>query len=601
MRMPRSVPKAAVIAGALVIVAALAITLAVLGWPGDDDSGPAHRSGSDSASPTGPDGQPPLDGRSPRPLGSAKAPPAPRVVPAVRSYAPEGGPGWRPGPDSRIVADPKGPLADEAKRLAHELKLSSSAGPPRRGDLALALRNEKTGNTKKDDEKGREVAAETRSRQQIRSERGKGKAPDARSAAAREVAARLAREAYVLTVRDGQALITGSDDAGVFYGTRTVRQALRSGDGRLPAGVVRDRPDRPQRGLMIDTSRKHFPASWLEARVREAADLKLNQIGLHFSDDQGFRIESSSHPEIVSDPHLTKAQVRRIVRLADQLHIAVIPEIDSPGHLGTVIRAHPSLQLRGTDGHAPRGTIDISAPGAARILDDLLREFAPLFATKSGGGPYWHLGGDEYQALTVRDPEGTFPELAERAEKKYGSGARVQDLATGWLNDRAKVARRAGARVKAWNDGFFRGGVVHADNDREVEYWTGKEIGARQPEEYLRQGRPVINANDEYLYYVLGEPNDFPYPTGRRIYEQWSPRVLRGSQPVPAELAGPERVLGGRFAIWCDISGAQTTEQVARGIRAPLRALAQRVWDPRQPSLPWAQFAALGDEVAAPR
>ncbi len=41
-------------------------------------------------------------------------------------------------------------------------------------------------------------------------------------------------------MRDGQALITGSDDAGVFYGTRTVRQALRSGDGRLSAGVMRD-------------------------------------------------------------------------------------------------------------------------------------------------------------------------------------------------------------------------------------------------------------------------------------------------------------------------------------------------------------------------
>ena len=30
------------------------------------------------------------------------------------------------------------------------------------------------------------------------------------------------------------------------------------------------------------------------------AYLKLNQLHLHFSDDQGFRIESSSHPEIVS-------------------------------------------------------------------------------------------------------------------------------------------------------------------------------------------------------------------------------------------------------------------------------------------------------------
>uniref|UniRef100_UPI00215619B7 beta-N-acetylhexosaminidase n=1 Tax=Streptomyces fradiae TaxID=1906 RepID=UPI00215619B7 len=69
---------------------------------------------------------------------------------------------------------------------------------------------------------------------------------------------------------------SGADEAGVFYGARTVKQALRSG-GAVPEGVVRDRPDRPQRGLMVDIARKHFTAAWLEARVREMADLKLNQ------------------------------------------------------------------------------------------------------------------------------------------------------------------------------------------------------------------------------------------------------------------------------------------------------------------------------------
>ncbi len=223
-------------------------------------------------------------------------------------------------------------------------------------------------------------------------------------------------------------------------------------------------------------------------------------------------------------------------------------------------------------------------PARPASCDDLLREFAPLFATDAGGGPYWHLGGDEYLALTVRDPEDIFPQLARHAERRYGSGARVRDLATGWLNDRAKAAREAGARVKSWNDGLFRGGVVRADKDREVEYWTGKEIGARQPEEYLREGRPVINVNDEYLYYVLGEPNDFAYPTGKRIYEEWSPRVLRGSESVPAALGGRDRVLGGRFGIWCDIADAQTPEtDRARHPRAPARAGAARVGSPRAP------------------
>ncbi|CAM5413713.1 hypothetical protein SNARM312S_00029 [Streptomyces narbonensis] len=155
--------------------------------------------------------------------------------------------------------------------------------------------------------------------------------------------------------------------------------------------------------------------------------------------------------------------------------------------------------------------------------------------------------------------------------------------------------REAGKTAKAWNDGFFRGGVVTADQRIEVEYWTGKEIGARPPAEYLAEGRKVVNLNDEYLYYVLGEPNQFTYPTGRRIYEQWTPLVLRGTTPVPARY--DPQILGARFAVWCDLSRAQTPTQVANGIRLPLTALAQKVWDPRKPTLTWDQFRALAAEV----
>lgn len=157
------------------------------------------------------------------------------------------------------------------------------------------------------------------------------------------------------------------------------------------------------------------------------------------------------------------------------------------------------------------------------------------------------------------------------------------------------MVRPHGKQPKAWNDGFFRDGVVHADKDIEVEYWTGKEYGARPPEEYLREGRRVVNLNDEFLYYVLGQPNNFVYPTGKRIYEQWTPLVLRGTRPVPAGYSG--QILGGRFAVWGDLPNAQTPAQVAQGIRMPLRATSQKLWDPRKPELSWDQFRALAGRI----
>ncbi|MFD8457518.1 family 20 glycosylhydrolase [Streptomyces antimycoticus] len=546
MGLPLRATKASCVRG-LVAGAVATLVLAALGCQQTDGgqgqagtrSSPAHSAHATTATSARPPSATP-------PHGTAASAP-PRTVPSVREFTPTTGPGWRPGSGSRVVADLDGPLADEARTIAAELGLRTASGTPRTGDLSLALDPGQSGG----------------------------------------------REAYTLTVGGGRARITGPADAGVFYGTRTVKQALRSG-GRLPEGVIHDRPGRAQRGLNLDIARKFFSAGWIEARMREMADLKLNQLALHFSDDQGFRIQSTSHPEIVSAQHLTKAQVREIVALGRRLHITVIPEIDSPGHLGAVIRAHPQLQLRNAGGTTFQGSVDISQPAAARIVDQLMREYAPLFP-----GRWWHLGADEYLALTVKDPQASFPKLVAAAKAKYGPNARVQDLVTGWLNDRARLARQLGKQPKAWNDGFFAGGVVKPDKNIEVEYWTGRlKETARQPLEYLKEGRKVVNLNDSYLYYVLGEPGGFTYPTGERIYESWSPAVLRGSTPVADKsLTGPNRILGARFAVWGDRPEAQTPAQVAQGVRLPLAALAQRVWDPGKPPLSWSDFTRLAERL----
>ncbi|WP_328895915.1 beta-N-acetylhexosaminidase [Streptomyces sp. NBC_00236] len=521
---------------AVTAVAAAAVTVAAC-----DSSGTEHRNGSE----TSPSSSSPSASPTPSPTRSYPLSKTPRTIPAVREHTPARGPGWRPGKSSGVVIGQgdKG-LADEGRLLAGELGIRYRGEvPARAGDVELAL-NAKDGG---------------------------------------------GPESYTLRTHDGRVTISGRAQAGVFYGTRTLKQSVRA-DGTMPEGEVRDRPDRPQRGLNLDIARKHYSAGWIEDRLREMADLKLNQLGLHFSDDQAFRIESDTHPEVVSPEHLTKAEVRRIVALAGRLHIEVVPEIDSPGHLGAVLRAHPDLQLLNVSGVPSKGSLDISKPGAAKLVDELLGEYTELF-----GGAYWHLGADEYQALMVSSPAASYPQLQRAAVKKYGAQAGIEDLATGWLNDRAAVVRPHGMKPKAWNDGLFRDSTVRADKDIEIEYWTGKEYGARPPEQYLREGFKMLNLNDEFLYYVLGQPNAFVYPTGKRIYEQWTPLVLRGTSPVPAKYS--DQILGGRFAVWGDFPNAQTAAQVAEGIRMPLRATSQKLWDPGKPQLSWDGFKALAKEI----
>ncbi|MEU8782961.1 glycoside hydrolase family 20 protein [Streptomyces sp. NPDC048637] len=493
----------------------------------------------------------------------------PQVIPAVRDFRRADGRGWRPTNGARVVvpAGEKSNVADEAQRMARDLGgLTVVYGDEtvRPGDIEVKLT-------------------------------GKNGADQANNVPVQGAA----DEAYTLTADGTRLTLTAPTDAGIFYGTRTVKQAVRAAGG-LPEGTIQDRPGRPQRGMSLDNARKPFTQDWIEARIREIADLKLNQFQLHFSDDQGFRIQSDTHPEIVSADHLTKAQIRQIVALARSLHISVVPELDSPGHLGAVLKHYPDLLLHRASGSVVPGAIDISNPKAAPLIDSLLKEMSELFTNPKGAPAYWHLGGDEYQALLSSTPATTYPQLTRAARQKYGPNGTIEDLATGWLNDRQKTVEAKGKnRIEAWNDGFFSSPRVSPDKNRMVDYWTGKEVGHPDPATFLREGRNVMNFNDEYLYYVLGEPNQFVYPTGQRIYESWTPLVIRGTRPVavPANMTGPDRIPGARFAIWCDRSQAQTAPQVAAGIRLPLAALAQKTWDPRTPALSWTDFKALANRV----
>ncbi|MGP3690493.1 beta-N-acetylhexosaminidase [Streptomyces sp. IBSNAI002] len=493
-----------------------------------------------------------------QPPPAATPPPAgaPAVVPSVETFTPSSGQPWKPGQaagngsGTRVVIDSNSAgLADEGKLLAQELGLRyGGSAPAGTGDIRLAL-----------------------------SPKGSGPA-----------------ESYKIVVDGNGVTITGPDEAGVFYGTRTVKQAVRT-TGSMAAGTTQDAPAKPQRGLNLDIARKYFTPGWIEDRLREMADLKLNQLGLHVSDDQGLGIETKQpeYRKMLPAQYLTQDELAQIVKLAAALHITVVPEFDSPGHLGALLKAFPDFQLEDANGRPVQGAIDISKNGAGAVVDGLVKEFLPLFP-----GDAWHLGGDEYQALVRSNPEAAFPGLAAAAVAQYGPNAKIKDLATGWLNARAATVASAGKQPKAWNDGFYAGTVVQADPAIEVEYWTGKEIGARPPQQYLADGRKVVNLNDAYLYYVLGQPNQFTYPTGQAIHEQWTPSVLRGTAPVPNAAQYQDQLLGGRLAVWGDDAKAQTEEEVAAGIRMPLAALAQKVWSSGPPPQAWGDFRGMVDQAS---
>ena len=270
---------------------------------------------------------------------------------------------------------------------------------------------------------------------------------------------RVGKEGYRLAI--GRTLaVTARSTTGAFYGGRTLLQLLR--DKRVRRGVVTDFPLYEERGLMIDNGRQFFSRRWLEQRIRELASLKLNLLHLHFSDNQGFRLQSDTHPEIVSDPHLTKEDLRALVALARRHHVLIVPELDAPGHMQAALASHPELQLTNAAGQKQPDKLDVTLPAARQCVADLVGEYMPLF--RAG---FWHTGADEYLGVVSTEQDyDLYPQLEAYADAKYGEGANGKDAVLDFVNFVGEIVRRDGSELRVWSDGIEGGSAVRLPGTR---------------------------------------------------------------------------------------------------------------------------------------
>lgn len=176
----------------------------------------------------------------------------------------------------------------------------------------------------------------------------------------------------------------------------------------LPACDIADEPVLAWRGFMLDSARHFIPADALK-RVLDLAWLyRLNRLHWHLTDDHGWRVELLNTPGAVGagstrpggDPHrngyYTQDEIRELVAFAADRGITVVPELDLPGHVQSVLAGHPELAC--TPGpHAVRTewgiSDDVLCMGNPASIDFALAawdEVCSLFP-----GPYVHIGGDE--------------------------------------------------------------------------------------------------------------------------------------------------------------------------------------------------------------
>lgn len=387
----------------------------------------------------------------------------------------------------------------------------------------------------------------------------------------------LEPEAYKLTIDSDRVEIRGGAGAGVFWGAQTLRQLLgpdafrrarlRPGaEYAVPAGVVEDAPRFGWRGMMLDVSRHFMPKDGVLRYLDLLAAHKLNVFHFHLTDDQGWRVEIKRHPKLTETgswrarskwghrasplweerPHggyYTQDDIREIVAYADSLHIAVVPEIDIPGHSQAAISAYPHLgntDVVDTEALTVWDTWGVSknvlAPteDVLRFYEGVFEEILDLFPST-----FIHVGGDEC-------PKDQWKESPAAQARIKELGVDGEDGLQSWFIrhfDRWLTAR--GRRLIGWDE-ILEGGLAEGAT---VSSWRGYRGGIAA----AKSGHDVIMCPEQHVYLdhrQHGGPDE-PMPIGFiRTLED----VYR-FEPVPAELTEEEaaRVLGTQANVWTEV------------------------------------------------
>jgi hexosaminidase len=231
-------------------------------------------------------------------------------------------------------------------------------------------------------------------------------------------------EGYELTISRKSVKLSAKSPAGLFRGIQTILQIVpvktdtvadRTGPVKIAAGSIIDYPDYSYRGVMLDVSRHFFGVDDVKQFIEYLAFYKMNVLHLHLSDDQGWRIEIKSWPDLAihggstqvgggKGGYYTQEQYADIVKFASDRYITIVPEIDMPGHTNAALASYAELNCSGkatelyTGKNVGFSTFCTDKEITYKFIDDVIRELAAMTP-----GPYFHIGGDESHATRVED------------------------------------------------------------------------------------------------------------------------------------------------------------------------------------------------------
>jgi len=419
---------------------------------------------------------------------------------------------------------------------------------------------------------------------------------------------KLGKEGYTFTASSSAINIEANTPNGLFYGVQTLLQLLPPQiENRTPvdmswqiqAVTITDYPRFAWRGLMLDVARHFFTKEEVKAYIDRMARYKFNRFHWHLSDDEGWRIQINSLPQLTNvgawrvprtglfgtmrppqpgekatyGGFYTQDDIREVIAYAKARYIEILPEIDIPGHSMAAVASYPQLSVtndtttrvnpgssfatwgNGTFTMHVDNTLDPTDENTYTYLTKVFTEVAALFPFE-----YIHVGGDEcYKGYWERDPG----VQAFMKKNKIANGIELQAY---FMKRVAKIVEGRKKKMIGWDE-ILEGGIAP---NAAVMAWRGVKGGVEAS--HLKHPVVMSPAIDWYLDMMQGDVStEIPVYGTTRLNNVYKFNLL--PQGIDSTY-----VMGGQANLWTE--QIATIAQVQYMTYPRALAVSETLWSP---------------------
>jgi hexosaminidase len=363
-------------------------------------------------------------------------------------------------------------------------------------------------------------------------------------------------ESYSLLISADDIQIEYADLAGFYYAMMTIAQLYDAKSNSLPAGLAEDQPDMAFRGLHIDVSRNFRSKDFILQTLDQMSYYKLNKLHLHLADDEGWRLQIASLPELTdvgafrcfdeSEQNCLMPQLAggngklattqqnsgfysiedyiEILQYADARQIEVLPSLDMPGHSRAAIvsmnarynrlmkeekpdeakqyfltELEDKSQYRSIQ-HYNDNTLNPCLPATYAFVGEVLTQLIDMH--KSAGVPLmrYHIGADETAGAWVDSP------ACVTLIAKNDTLTKAKQLGSYFVEKVANNVSEMGIIPAAWSDGLSYANPDNLPENIQSHAWEALYQGANNKvHNMINKGWDVVLSTPDVLYF------DFPY------------------------------------------------------------------------------------------